>query len=260
MPRRRRRIVLATSALALLAAMLLGGFLLGCFGGRRMMTHVGPLVVDAPHLIHVVGWRGPVAGDRDFLLALRSGGCPHTMETFDWTDGRDGIMALRYAQRSTVPAERLAARIASLARDGRPIDLTADSSGCGVLLAALARLPDGVRVRNVFLSSPAVSGGYDLGPALARVDGELFSFRSRRDGFILGLGTTLFGTVDGRHESAAGRYGFHATDAKLRQIDYDPAWSARYGHGGGHAEMLGSRFGRGYVAPLLLAEPPLRGR
>lgn len=250
---RRRRILKAGAAAIGLAVLALVAFLFGWVGGPRMRTTLAPLDDNGPRLIHVAGWRGPVEGDRQFLLALRAGGCPHAMETFDWTDGHNGLPALWHAQGSTEPAEQLAGRIVELARrtPWRPIDLTADSSGGGVALAALAQLPPDVRVRTVVLSSPAVSRGYDLGPALAHVDGRLISFRSGGDWVILGLGTWLFGTVDGRHESGAGRVGFDATVAKLVQIDYDPAWADAYGHGGHHAQSLAPRFARGYVAPLL---------
>lgn len=241
-------------------AALFGGFGFGCFPHQRMSTTLRGRSDDAPRLIHVVGWRGPVAGDRAFLYALREGGCPHAMETFDWTDGRDGLRALWYAQESTAPAERLARRIETLAREApdAPIDLTADSSGCGVALDAIGQLPADVRVRTVILSSPALSRAYDLGPALAHVDGRVVAFRSSRDWLILGWGTSLFGTVDGKREAGAGRIGFDppadaSARAKLVQIDYDPAWSDAYGHGGGHAQSLEPRFAQGYLAPLLLA-------
>ena len=247
----RRRVLRAGGLLLLTGTLILGLFLLGCFSGPRRPTTLPAVGPDAPHLIHVVGWNGPVAGDRAFLDSLRAGGSPHAMETFDWTDGHNGIRALRYAQRSPSPARRLATRISELAAAGTTIDLTADSSGCGVVLSALAQLPTGVRVRTVVMSSPAVSTGYDLRAALHHVDGQLVAFHSRRDWFILGLGTWIFGTVDGVHASSAGRYGFRRADPKLVQLPYDAAWKKQYGHDGLHARTLEPAFARDYLAPRL---------
>jgi hypothetical protein len=214
---------------------------------------------DAGVLVHVVGWNGPVRGDRALLDALRGAGCPQAMETFDWTGGHRSLTALWRAQHSAEPAAQLADRIASLWRErpGRPIDLTADSSGCGVALAAVASLPPEVRVRTLVLSSPAVSPAYDLRPAFRHVDREIVSFHSDRDWLILWLGTTVFGTADGRHTPAAGWVGFvvppDASEyAKLHQIPYDPAWRERFGNTGGHARALSPRFAETMIAPLFM--------
>lgn len=205
------------------------------------------------HLIHVVGWNGPVGGDRRFLQALRDGGCGQSMETWDWTAGRRGLMALWRAQNSDEPATALANHLESLRRESpdRPIDLTADSSGCGVALRAIALLPPEARIRTVVLSSPALSPDYDLAPTLAHVDGQLITFNSDRDLLILCVGTSIFGTVDGKHGSSAGRVGFTNAAPKLVQMNYDPAWSAKYGHGGGHAAALSPGFAKGVIASML---------
>jgi hypothetical protein len=223
-----------------------------------MHTQLPALSTDSGTLIHVVGWDGPCRADRNFLCALRDGGCPMAMETFDWTGGWRSITAMWRAQHSLVPARELAARIESIwqLHPGQPISITADSSGCGVALAAIASLPPEIRLRTVVLSSPALSPGYDLRPALGHINGEMISFNSTRDFVILCLGTTVFGTVDNHHTPAAGRAGFIVPPSqpvytKLRQIPYDRAWSAEYGHTGGHAQALSPKFARAMIAPLL---------
>jgi hypothetical protein len=261
MVRRRKRLLLCIGTLPVIVIVIVACLAFGCFAGRRMPTTLPARSDDAPKLIHVVGWNGPVAGDRAFLQSLRAGGCSHRMETFDWTDGHNGLRALWHAQRSREPAQRLASRIVSLHQEASAsaIDVTADSSGCGVALDALALLPADVRVRTVVLSSPAVSRGYDVGPALARVDRRIINFYSKRDWFVLGLGTSIFATVDGQHSTAAGRSGFNARHPKLTQIPYDSSWSARLDNTGGHAQSLSPKFAREYVARLfegLHSDPP----
>lgn len=208
-------------------------------------------------VVHVVGWNGPTGGDRDLLLALREAGVDSELRTYDWTNGHRSLMALWHAQHSAKPAKQLADYLVELKGNKMQIDLIADSSGCGVVLDALAALPAEVTVRTVLLSSPAVSSGYDLRPALARVEEGLYSFNSDRDWIILGLGTWIFGTLDGRHASGAGKVGF-AIDpddpayAKLHQISYDATWKQMYGHTGQHTHALLPKFAKAKLAPLLL--------
>jgi hypothetical protein len=228
---------------------------------RAMPTRLPALSNGAGTLIHVVGWNGACQADRDFLNALREGGCGMEMETFDWTGGQRSLTALWRAQHSDVPARQLAERIEAIWREKpeQPISMTADSSGCGVALNAIASLPTGVHIRTIVLSSPALAPSYDLRPALAHVDGEIISFYSERDFLILWLGTTVFGTVDGYHRSAAGRVGFRVLGndpaySRLRQIAYEPAWLEQYGNNGGHSRALSPRFARGVIAPLFLAK------
>lgn len=164
------------------------------------------------------------------------------------------MIALWRAQHSDDPPRLLAAKIESLWREapGRAIFITADSSGCGVVLDALKRLPPEVRVRRVILSSPAVSRGYDLAPALAHVDGSIVSFNSDKDDLVLGLGTTLFGTTDAHHTAAAGRHGFRSSHSKLEQVSYAPAWRKQYGHTGGHTRALSPKFAKAMLAPRIV--------
>lgn len=232
----------------------------GCGRGATHLRYVGT-ISDAPLLIHVGGWNGPVTGDERFVEALRRGGLPHELELFDWTDGARGIFALRRAQQSQAPSDKLAARIraAHAEAPGRSIVLTGDSAGCGVLLQALGKLPADVHVQTVILASPAVSSGYDLAPALLHVRGHAYSFSSKSDWFILQWGTTIFGTVDRMHESAAGNAGFRApadtrATPKLVQLPYDPSWRSRFDQPGGHSDPLRAKFAEGYIAPLILQD------
>ncbi len=139
-------------------------------------------------------------------------------------------------------------------RPGRPVFLVGKSGGAAVVVEALAALPDDA-VEAVVLLAPALSPGYDLGPALRAVRRELVVFWSPLDWMILGLGTLAFGTADRVRSPAAGLVGFRASSTKLRQVRWRPAMGAT-GYWGGHLGIdLPSFLGR-YVAPLLVADDP----
>jgi hypothetical protein len=79
---------------------------------------------------------------------------------------------------------------------------------------------------------------------------------------LLGLGTLVFGTMDGRHSPGAGLTGFRFPPdlspedrtvyaAKVRQIGWRPAM-VRDGHLGDHMGCTNSRFSRRVLAPIVL--------
>jgi hypothetical protein len=88
------------------------------------------------------------------------------------------------------------------------------------------------------------------------------------DVFVLGAGTLLLGTVDGRHAVSAGCIGFSLPTAanrevrelyrlRLRQCRYSPA-KVRQFHLGGHFGCANRVFVAETVAPLLLEAAALR--
>ena len=76
--------------------------------------------------------------------------------------------------------------------------------------------------------------------------------------FVLGVGTKLFGTIDGVKTDAAGRVGFDqppTADAqqykKLVALPYDTSWF-KYGDAGDHIGGMRESFGKNILAPLIL--------
>ena len=141
-------------------------------------------------------------------------------------------------------------------RNGR-IDVVGFSAGCGVALGGLANLPAGVRVHSVLLLAPSVSPGYDLRPALARIDGSIHAFASDRDVTFLKWRTSTFGTYDNVRTPAAGHVGFSSIAAlsttqqsRISEHRYDMNWQ-NLDHDGGHFGYLSEAFVRAIVAPLL---------
>ncbi len=133
------------------------------------------------------------------------------------------------------------------------IDLVGYSGGGGIALLAAERLPNEVRVRNLILVQAAIDPRRDLAPSLRHVAGRLHNFYSPLDAAILGLGTRVFGNIDGSHGDAAGRWGFvggNSADGQVLQHGWRPEM-VLFGHYGGHFGMLGYAWNRRYVAPLL---------
>jgi hypothetical protein len=94
----------------------------------------------------------------------------------------------------------------------RPIYLLGKSGGTGLVLATAEQLPPNTIERIVLLSA-AVSPTYDLRGAFRATRKEIVSFYSPYDQFILGWGTSQFGTVDRYYCASAGLKGFQVPES-----------------------------------------------
>src|SRR5262249_28474499 len=117
---------------------------------------------------------------------------------------------LRSWRRNQRIAQQLAERIVDYQRQypKRPVWLIGHSGGGGVALLTAAALPDGHRLTGLILLAAAVSPRFDLSAALAKVERGIWSFYSWIDCVLVGVGTTLAGTLDGWHTPSAGMVGF----------------------------------------------------
>ena len=146
------------------------------------------------------------------------------VRNFFWSHGYGRMLAdLKDRAHIRLKASMLASEIEGLRAEQKQVQIVAKSGGSAVALDALALLkPD--TVQTVVLLSPAVSPQYDLGPPLQAVQTKLYAFNSSLDQFMLGLGTSVFGTADGIKTRAAGCVGFSAPDRyeKLEEIPWHP--------------------------------------
>lgn len=142
---------------------------------------------------------------------------------------------------------------------GSTVSLVGKSGGTGVVVRALEALePDSVE--SAVLLAPAISPGYDLSRALRAVRREMVVYWSPLDVIILGLGTSLFGTIDRVWTPSAGLLKFRlpqglddegrALYGKLRQVCWAPSM-ATAGYFGGHLGVDHPAFLRRYVVPVL---------
>lgn len=169
----------------------------------------------------------------------------HEVRDFVWTHGWGKMFKdLQDAPYLASQANRLAEEVrqAKLAEPDRPIYLVGRSGGAGLVLLAAAQLPPATLERIILLSA-AVSPTCDLRPALRATRHELVSFYSSFDWFVLGWGTTKFGTADRVHGPSAGLAGFVRPDdldaegqelyKRLFQIRWVPSMLTE-GFDGGH--------------------------
>jgi pimeloyl-ACP methyl ester carboxylesterase len=143
-------------------------------------------------------------------VSFRQVGLPHEVHHFHWTHGTGRYLKdLQDTQHVLKKADELAAFIRDYRakNPNRPIYIVAKSGGTGLALFALQRLPENT-VERVILLSAAVSPNYDLRPALRATRREIVSFHSRNDRYLLGWGTSTFGTIDRYYGQSAGLGGF----------------------------------------------------
>jgi hypothetical protein len=137
-------------------------------------------------------------------------GIQHEIRDFAWTHGvGQPFKDLQDRPHLLRKADELTEEIRKIKKHDpeRAIYLIGKSGGAGLVLAATERLPPNTLDRIILLSA-AVSPAYDLRPALRATWGEIVSFYSDNDQFVLGWGTTHFGTIDRIYGPSAGLHGF----------------------------------------------------
>ncbi len=183
----------------------------GAFAGypARAAEPAAPPV--RPGVVFVVGG----IGGFDILgpsarWAFPHAGLPHEVREFVWTHGWGQMFKdLQDVRHLLRKAAELAAEIRRV-KEKDPaclVYLVAKSGGTGLVLAAAEQLPPQTLERIVLLSA-AVAPSYDLRAALRATRGQIVSFYSKHDRFILGWGTNQFGTVDRQYGPGAGLCGF----------------------------------------------------
>lgn len=205
------------------------------------------------------GIEGQSLVNHDAALGVADAGFPGQIEIFDWTSGRFGV-ALRHLldrERHRRETARLAERITNYRRrfPDAPLHLLGHSGGGAMVVLALEQLPADVEVDTATLLQAAVAPTRDLSPALART-GRLVNVSSRFDWFFLGLGTSVFHSLDGRRGTCAGFGGFQVPsgrepvyDRKLVEARWSPGWAKRL-HFGGHFGCVNRHFITSHVVPL----------
>lgn len=235
---------------------------------RHGLPHsVGPFDRDVVFVLDGVGrfQFGPLQVRR----ALRELDTPIGTIMYDWQFGLTGeiFTDLMWIRRNRVMASRLARRLLAFRREHprTRIHVLGFSGGAGIAVYACEALRGRPVVETLILAAPALSPEYSLARALASVE-RCYALVSRKDVGILGLGTTVFGTIDRRHTSAAGLRGFRCPEGmtevsrreydKLRQFAWDPDLR-KLGHFGGHVGWLSLRLLKEHLLPLLAGRPAL---
>jgi len=202
----------------------------------------------------------------DICHGLDAGGVEqYAIELVDWTTRWPVayVVNVRRQGRNRRKAAEIAEKIVKyqVRYPGRPVLLVGQSGGAAIALWAAEALPPYRQVDGIVLLAAALSPEYPLAEALRKSRRGIVSFHSRRDWVFLGAGTTLVGTMDGRHGSAAGRQGFAVPaegpaaelyKEKLFQIAWhEQVYTSGYG---GHLTSGSRPFVASHVAPFCLAE------
>jgi pimeloyl-ACP methyl ester carboxylesterase len=202
---------------------------------------------------------------RSVARGLAEAGLPYAIEIHDWTYGPLwAIHNLRDSRRHQAHAVILCEKIAEhqSLHPGTPTFLVGHSAGGAMTLLTLEKLEPAARIEAGILLAPAVSPGFDVGPALARTKLGLWNFHAWRDLVFLGILTTVCGTVDGQHGPSAGLRGFRSSPAtadpdgpQLHQVPWQ--WSmTKYRNFAGHFGCVNRVFVKACVAPILRNREP----
>jgi pimeloyl-ACP methyl ester carboxylesterase len=195
---------------------------------------------------------------------------PHAIEIHDWTAG-PALMVYNLRSRRLQDEQVLAIREKILGYQqrypGRPVWLIGHSGGGAMALKELAALPEGCRIAGAVLLCPAMSPWFDLSPSLAHCERGIWNVRSWGDLLFLGIFTTLFGTVDGRHCPAAGACGFRRASIPEPAGPDAPGFfdmpyrlaMAGSGNLAGHFGCVRRQFVRQWIAPIVAGGREIAG-
>jgi hypothetical protein len=208
------------------------------------------------------GIEGRRSGLADHIAAgLNTGGVNWAIEIYDWTSEWGLLYNQRAEKHNRREADKLALRIRryQVAHPNRPIVLVGQSGGGALAVWAMEALGDRHKIKGAVLVNVALSPEYPLLGALNHSEEGIVNFYSPRDWMLLGVGTTVYGTMDGAHSVSAGMEGFSiAADAPkgYRRV-YQVGWTkemSKTGHSGLHMTSAASGFVAQYIAPILQAE------
>lgn len=200
---------------------------------------------------------------------LRDGEMPVSSTWFRWQMPVPGLMLvdLMWRSRNQRRAELLARKLEALRRsapDSR-LHVIAYSGGTGLAAFALELLQGRVPIETLLLFGPALSPGYNLAPMMHSVR-RAYVMTSRRDTWLLGAGTRIFGTMDRRRVRSAGMVGFVVPDnlsaeerqaySRIQVIEWSESFR-EYGHSGGHTGWAQVPFLQRHLRALLDGRPLL---
>lgn len=233
---------------------------LGWFIRGRYIRRLELERLDAGLVLVLPGIEGRSFLNMSILQGLLDADVPYAIDIVDWTTGNKflALYHLRSWRRNLQIADELAARIVEYQREypGRPVWIIGHSGGGGMALLTAMALPDGVRVTGLILLAAAISRGFDLQRARQHVELGIWNHYSWMDWFFVGLGTTVFGSIDGCHGPACGMLGWHSLpgeDGLPTVTQWRHTWAlAKQFNLGGHFGCVHRVFIEESIAPILV--------
>lgn len=245
-----------------------GVLILPWLGGCGPVKQVAPSRLDRGYTIILPGIEGTSFLNASIAKGLIDGGWPGAVEVYDWTAGSVFLFPvnLRALERNKHEAAKVAEKILAYQQKypDRPVHIIGHSGGGGIAVLALEALPFGREITSALLLAPAISPSYDLRKAMRRTEHGIWNFYSRHDVGFLKAGTTVMGTIDGQHTSAAGAVGFQMPwgldeedrrlyAGRLRQQAYSRKM-ADSGHSGGHTGWANRHFVAEWLCPIMCSQ------
>lgn len=220
--------------------------------------------MDRGLVIVLPGIEGRSASNVSICEGLAAGGVKSAVELYDWTSAFTPLLTPFYNERAEGRNRRKASELAAsivryrTAHPDKPVILVGQSGGSAIAIWTVESLPPGVAVDGVILLAASLSHDYMLDTALAKTRRGIVNFYSARDFVFLGIGTTVTGTMDGRHTTSAGRDGFDVPRRvgpnvynRLFQIPWQKRM-AQTGSIGLHLSSGAPVFVANYVSPFVL--------
>lgn len=229
-------------------------------GGCNRQPYVNAPRLDNGLVLVFTGIEGRSALNESICRGLDAGGVNMAIELNDWTVGVPGayLVSLRATERNQQKAGEIADRIAryQMGHPGRPVILVGQSGGAAMAVWTAERMPFDNKLDGLVLIAGALSPQYRLDAALAKSRRGIVSFYSEGDWLLLGMGTSVAGTMDGEHSQSAGRVGFRSPARneaykKLFQIGWSQEMTAQ-GNYGGHLSSGTTAFVKQFIAPLVM--------
>lgn len=230
----------------------------GLLGGCHSQPFVTPERLERGLVVILPGIEGRGILNEAIAHGLNDGGVQCAIEIYDWTSSLGPLYNLRAEEHNRKKAVSLARRITRyrIAHPDRPVIIVGHSGGGAMGVWALESLSPYQQVGGLILLNVSLSPNYDLSEALWHSQRGIVNIHSPLDWFLLGVGTSVYGTMDGKHEASAGMTGFVIPPGMPEayvgffQIGWTQKMAAA-GHLGGHLSSSASKFIARYVAPLV---------
>lgn len=230
-----------------------------CIGCHAPNPYVTPDRLHRGLVIVLPGIEGEKSGLADSIArGLDQGGVNWAIEVFDWTSRWGPLYNLRAEDRNRLKAQELASRVRryQIAYPDRPVVLVGQSGGGAIAVWTAEAMEPNRTLKGILLVNVALSRDYPLWRALRHTEQGIVNFYSPRDWMLLGVGTTVYGTMDGQHAVSAGMEGFRPPAGRCGVYErlFEIGWSkemTRTGHPGLHVTSAAKDFVARYLAPLV---------